>query len=826
MLKPVAKNIYNIIVLMFALLISLKSLSQTIMVSGFVKDIESGEVLSNAHIVDVFSNKVVITNAYGYFNIAVKKPFVNISVSYVGFVPKTMHFSSTSDTVLVINLESNNSINEIEVLAQPKSLHTIKHSLGNVFFTGKELELIPGLMGEKDILKSLQLMPGIQKGRDGTSGIFVRGGSRGQNLMLLDGVPVYNVNHLLGVFSVFTPEAVKNVNVYKGGFPARYAGRLSSVIDVRLKEGNLFDTKADITIGTIAAKFLVEGPIRQGKSSYIVSARRTYADLFFTPLNSMLEYNDMGTSIKTWSGYYFYDLIAKANFILSKTSRIYLSAYIGNDNFYIKEKESKQRKIPGEKSYLENVDYKTDFTNQWGNITTSLRWNKIITQKFFANTTLTYSSYKYKYGFDYISDEESVYDTVHTVFRSYNYSGINNYGAVFDFDYYFLPNYSIKFGAKALFNFYLPGKHTEKFSSSGDISTNKQMFAEKINTNEFYVYIENQLQITDWLSVNIGSNGLYYKSYGLNYFSIQPRLLANVILSRNLSVKLGYSKMVQPLHLLVNNSASYPVDIWVPAIKELKPSVSQQTEFGIYYTFKRMWEFSSEIYLKTMEGVINYRNGESFFNLDNSWYDKVTSGTGNAYGLELFMKKKKGKATGWIGYNLSWAFRKFNELNNGKAFPFRYDIRNKFNIVFAYKLRKNIDLSMSWVLSTGAPITISETAYNGEEIYKKGEFYGALEDYYSDDIPTRSPEKAIYYSGLNNYRLPNYHRMDVGVDFVKQKKYGERIWNISIYNLYNQNNPFFITYRKSLDKGRVSGGYKNFSLFGILPSVSYRIKIK
>lgn len=810
---------------------SFYSYAQPIQVNGFVKDLKSAEGLINAHVIEVNSGKGVITNSYGYFSLTVTGSIVLLNISYVGYQTKNLQLVLHNDTSLNIEMESRNEVDEVKITAKTGKIHSLKRTTGNMFLTGKELESVPGLFGERDIMKSLQLMPGIQQGRDGTSGIFVRGGDRGQNLILLDGVPVYNVNHLWGMFSVFTPEAVKSIDVYKGGFPARYGGRLSSVLDIRLKEGNMNDTRYDFTIGTIAMKTLVEGPLIKGKSSYIVSARRTYADLFYTPLKRLFVYKDGENTTKNWDGYFFFDLNAKANFIVSETDRVYVGAYTGNDHLYMHEKMEKINKVSsGADEYQENIQYNNKFDNSWGNFTSSVRWNKIISPKFFSNTTLTYSSYNYHFGIENALKESSVYDTIQFNENFRNESGITNYGATIDFDYYFSTDYSMKFGIKVLFNSYLPAKYESSYSALGGEKKHIVLFGDKIRTNEHLFYIENHLSLTTWLSANIGINSLIYSGEDFYDFSFQPRLLANFILNGRMTIKAGYSTMAQPLHLLVNNGASYPVDIWVPAVKEFKPSISHQLEMGIYYTTGKLWELSTELYWKNMNGVLNYRNGESFFYLNENWESKVTSGNGYSYGLETLLKKSKGKSTGWVGYNLSWAYRQFKDLNQGKAFPFRYDTRHRLNTVLVQQLNENIGISASWVISSGAPVTLSETAYFGETLYENVTNGGTLEQYSVFYNPPRAPGKIIYYSGINNYRLPAYHRLDAGIDFSKKKKYGLRIWNISLYNLYNRNNPFFLTYKIHDElyqtRERGTGEYKNFSFFGILPSVSYRIIIE
>lgn len=818
------------IFLLILLFVCLISHAQKFQVNGYVKDYESGEALINAHIFDSRSGTGTITNSYGFFSLPVSGADVELKISYVGYQTKSVAFSCIADTFVTIMLHSKNLVNEVNVAGGLNKSNSLTRTTGKIHITGKELESIPGLLGEKDIFKSLQLLPGIQQGREGTSGLYVRGGDRGDNLILLDGIPVYNINHLWGIFSVFTPEAVRSAEIYKGGFPARFGGRLSSVIDIRLKEGNLNDLKTELSAGTVSAKFLMEGPVIKGKSSFIISARRTYADLFYTPVKRMLAHNDDQTSGKVWNGYYFYDLNAKINFTLSASDRIYFSGYLGSDKLYSHESTRQVVKVaPGQEEYLENSMRSRDFENKWGNLTSSLRWNRILSAKLFMNVTLTSSRYNYSFGNEYSNRESSVYDTVSYTAKYWNASGIENHGAACDFDYFSTKGYALKFGLKALVNHYMPGKHQTTYYSSEDESVRQTLFSSKINSREYSAYVESQIPAGRSLSFNLGAHALYYASKGFEYVSIQPRLMANFNLNSHFTVKAGYSHMAQPLHLLVNNSASYPVDIWVPAVKAFKPAVSQMAEAGIWYSFFNDYEFSSEVYFKKINGVLNYRNGESFFHLNNNWENKVTSGRGLAYGFENLLRKSSGKHTGWIGYSLSWAYRQFQALNHGKVFPYRYDTRHNVSLMYVNKINEHIDFSVTWIYASGAPVTLSETAYMGDESYKNVRFTGFLEDFLHVYNPARGQGKAIYYSGVNNFRLPACHRLDAGINFRKKKRYGEREWSIAVYNLYNRNNPFFLTYQThdvawhTPDKG--VGDYKNFTFFGILPSITYRIKI-
>ncbi|VAW12845.1 TonB-dependent receptor [hydrothermal vent metagenome] len=810
----------NLFTILFLILIGLNANSQQSYVSGFVRDKTTGEALINAHIYDQLHKKGVITNAYGYFSYpAPKGSMLQITISFIGYERWIHSFQINSDTSMIVELQPGNKLQEVEVKASWNKKSAFEPS-GKINFTGKQLEKVPGLLGEKDIIKTLQLMPGIQMGKEGSSRLYVRGGSPGQNLFLIDGVPVYNVNHLFGFFSVFTPGAVKSVEVYKGGFPARYGGRLSSIIDVRMKEGNLFEKKLDISIGTISSKITYESPIKKGKSSFIIATRRTYADAIFTPLMA-IPYEGVNSKTTTWGGYYFYDLNAKLNFILSEKDRLYLSIYTGKDNLYMKEKEASLKSHSGIGSSVGQSENKSKYRNSWGNITTSARWNRIINQKLFANTTLSFSTYNYETLFQSRYSEELPRDNTINESTSYiNYSGIKDIGLAIDFDYYALSWLHIKYGIKGSGHRYTPGKLDFKYESvpdqENDFTFNLHNTVEKIF--ELNGYIENHVSVSDLISVNLGVHALSFNSRGFNYLSIQPRILTNFQITNNFSLNAAMSKMCQPIHLLVNNGNTFPVDIWVPAVKELKPSTSDQVEIGVNYSNKT-YELSVAMYWKKMDGIINYKNGESFFSLDEKWVDKLTQGEGSSYGAEILARKNEGKLTGWIGYTLSWAYSKFPDLNNGEAFPFIYDSRHQLSLVAMYKLNPKIELSASWVYNTGVPITISGTAYNGEDIYISSPIYGALEDFFNQKI--YSPQSIAYYSGINQVRLPDYHRLDIGVDFIKQKKKGERIWSISVYNAYLRNNPF-VLFTQVNTNGQVS--VKNFSLFSFMPSISYRFK--
>jgi hypothetical protein len=531
-------------------------------VSGFVYDSNTGEALINAHVYNQSTGKGTLTNPYGFFSLrTTSADTLQLAVSYVGYKKITKLVFCKNDTTLTILLEHGQSLDDVIVKATKIADEDFTPA-GRISFTAKQLEKIPGLLGEKDVIKSLQLMPGIDMGKEGSSGIYVRGGDRGQNLMLLDGMPVYNVNHLFGFFSVFTPEIVKSVDVYKGGFPARYSGRLSSVIDIRLKEGNLYKRKLDFTVGTISSKLIYESPIKKGKSSFIIAMRRTYADLFYTPLNAIKQ-EDMYKTTKTWSGYNFYDINLKSNFILSSKDRLYFSIYAGRDKLFLSEKEQyNQRGLSHQSIEYEELENRSDFTNQWGNLTLSSRWNHLFNEKLFSNTTISYSTYKYETLIGNKYFQKSAADTLNEHTSFVNLSEIEDLGLASDFDYFAFPWLKILMGARVNWRNFVPGKLSLNYESMSNPSEN--FFRNVHETTESLFegssYIENHLSFFDKLFVNVGLSFLGTYNNGDGFFSLQPRIMANYKLSDNFAMYGSWTKMAQPLHLLVDNGSTFPVD--------------------------------------------------------------------------------------------------------------------------------------------------------------------------------------------------------------------------------------------------------------------------
>lgn len=777
--------------------------SQKFTVSGYVENAESGEKLIGTAVYNPeATNMGTIANSYGFYSITLPEMKLKLSASYVGYATQTTEFNLTKDTVINFSLKPGNELEEVEVFG--KKTEAQKTEMGKIDIPVKTIKTIPALLGEVDVLKAVQLLPGVQSGTEGTSGFYVRGGGPDQNLILIDGVPVYNANHLFGFFSVFNADAISEVSIIKGGFPARYGGRLSSVLDIRMKEGNMKKFSGSASIGIISSKFTFEGPIIKDKTSFLISARRTYIDLLSLPIQKIyLNKNNPG--VKSTSGYYFWDVNAKINHKFSDKDRIYLSVYTGKDKAYSKMEDT----------WEEFVD-EFDSNLKWGNITSAFRWNHILGNKLFANTTLTYS--KYKFGIS-MSDKSTNTNSNEFDEFAFDYSsGIEDYGAKVDFDYNPSVNHNIKFGLNYIYHTFSPGIqafHVNSNQLNTGIDTtfgNSDIYA-----NEYYVFAEDEMKIFKNLKANIG---IHYSGFYVSdtlYQSVQPRISVRYLINSQWSIKAAYTKMEQYLHLLTNTTIGLPTDLWLPVTNNILPQKSTQYAFGSAYSYKG-FDFSIEAYYKTMDNMIEYKEGASFvsgFSGDGesenarAWEQKIeTDGKGTSFGIEFLIKKNFGKTTGWIGYTWSKTDRQFSNISFGEPFPYTYDRRHDVGIVITHKFNDKIDIAGTWVYGTGNAVTL---AYESYQAFNQFNQYYGMDD--GEENIINNIEKR------NNFRMPAYHRLDLGVNFRKQKKYGKRTWSVGAYNVYNHKNPFFLRFERDENGNRALFQY---SLFPIIPSVSYK----
>lgn len=751
--------------------------AQKFTVSGSIKDAKNGEDLIGATVrVKEVEGLGARSNSYGFYSLTLPKGTYTFTYQYLGYEKQEVKIEVDKNTSKNIQLTSiEKTIKDVVIKAVKEDKNITRTEMGVIRMDPKAIETVPVLFGEKDILKTLQLTPGVKAAGEGQSGFYVRGGGIDQNLILLDEAPVYNASHLLGFFSVFNSDALKDVTLYKGDIPAEFGGRASSVLDVKMKDGNSKNYSASGGIGLIASRLTVEGPIVKNKGSFIVSGRRTYADMFLKLSKD---------SLRKQSKLYFYDLNLKANYQITKKDRVFLSGYFGRDIFGLG----------------------TTFGFDWGNSTATVRWNHIINSKLFVNTSAIYSdySYKIKVGFDDQKFE------IKSSIRDYDLKQ----------DYNFFPNskHSIKFGFNVMHHTFRP----TRFSGTGLALTDslKNRYA-----LEGGVYAQNEQNITSKFSVKYGlryslfdyigpgtsftydadghqtskkeySNGESIKLYG----GLEPRISLKYQIDEVSSVKTSYNRNFQYMHLLSNTTTSSPTDIWVPSSNNVKPQIANQVALGYFRNFKdNMFEASVEVYYKTLANQIDYRNGADLFT-NAELESELEYGKGRAYGAELYIHKQTGRLTGWLSYTLSRSLRKFENINNGNEYSARQDRIHDISIVAMYDLSKKLKVSGTWVYYTGSAVTFPSGKYT----------VGGM------TVP--------YYTERNGYRMPAYHRMDLGVTWIRRKtEKRESNWNFSIYNAYGRENAYSISFQQN-EKDPSKSEALQTSLFRWIPSITYNFK--
>ena len=791
-------------------------------ISGYLSDAQNGEKLISAKVYEQHSQRGVLTNAYGFYSLSLPAGPVVLTAGESGYEARTVEFELMRDTIIHFALKVY-QLEEVSISADEVKRIEEETDMSAVVIPIRQIKSLPALLGEVDVIKAVQLLPGVQSGSEGSTGLYVRGGGPDQNLILLDDVPLYYVSHLGGLFSVFNADALSYVKLIKGGFPARYGGRLSSVLDIRMKEGNMKRFEAEGSIGLLASKLSIQGPIIKDKTSFIVSGRRTYLDLLTRPISRSASDGEVSF------GYYFYDLNAKINHIFSDKDRLYLSTYLGDDDIGFRIKDDYGS--PGSPDYYESrIKSKT----QWGNKLGALRWNHIWNPSLFSNLTATYTDYRFGVKndvFDAWNDNgEDVRDEFFLGYRS----GIRDVGARLDFDWYPHASHRIGFGVATTRHQFTPGLIGFKYSENGNTDVDTTFGDDAILSLETSAYVEDKLKIGQRLSANLGVHAVWYREKEKDFYSLQPRLSARYQLMDHLSIKASYVEMTQYIHLLTNSSVGLPIDLWVPATDLVPPQTSQQAAVGIASSlWDEKFELSLEGYYKKMHGLIAYKEGVNFFLggfTGQDWQRQLeTDGEGEAYGLEFLLQKKKGKTTGWLGYTLSWNNRQFSELNAGIAYPYKYDRRHDVSLVVSHKLSDRVSISGTWVYGTGNAFSLASGGYaltvpvyglqgsspSGWRQHRGGFDYGGI---------------SLYENGKNGFRMEDYHRLDLGISFTKEKSWGERSWNISIYNAYNRRNPFTYYLGKDYDTTNPDDlgktVLKRVSIFPIIPSVSYSFKFK
>lgn len=756
--------------------------------SGYVKDAQSGEALVGASIYIEEAKTGMITNVYGFYSVTLPAGTYHIQVQNLGYntVQKEINLVSNQQTTFEI-WRSTTIVEEVTITATKKEDNVGGAEMGTTTLSVEKIKKLPVIFGETDIMKAVQLLPGVQSAGEGNSGFYVRGGGPDQNLVLLDDAVVYNTGHLFGFFSIFNADALKNVTLIKGGMPANYGGRLSSVLDVSMKEGNNKSYHAEGGIGLIASRLTFEGPIVKDKGSFIVSGRRTYVDVISKPF---LKKEMKG------SGYYFYDMNLKANYQLGEKDRIYLSGYFGKDVFDFSDKEGNfKMKVP------------------WGNSTATMRWNHQFGPKVFLNTTAVYNDYDFKFNAKMRTQRMGLF------------SGIRDWNMKSDLDYYYSLKHHIKLGLNYTWHTFTPNQ----FSGSSEDQEFNLPNPLKKYAHEAGFYIQDEFDLGDLIKINAGLRySLFaqmgpfaqytYDDFGNRLDSViyqkndlvkryggwEPRINARFKINENNSIKASVAKTYQYIHLVTNNGSTLPTDVWMPSSLLVKPQEAWQYALGY---FKNFWnggiETSVEVYYKKMNHQVEYRAGYTPNTMRDPELDFVY-GKGDAYGAEFFVNKTAGKFTGWIGYTLSWTWRYFPELNNGKRFPAKYDRRHDLSLVANYALNDKIDISSVFVFGSGNAITLPTSYYIIE---------GKVVQEFSD---------------LNAYRIFPYHRLDLSVVYTPKphsKKRWKSSWAFSIYNVYSRMNPY-ILYVDAV--GNVQEGadvkIKQISIFPVLPSITYNFK--
>ncbi|GAA4416039.1 TonB-dependent receptor [Nibrella viscosa] len=795
-----------VVLLFFGLPYCLTAQTQ-VTLNGYVAERGSQEALVGVSVYVPGTTLGTTTNTYGFFSLTIPaRDSVTVTFSFVGYQSVTYLVALHRNVALNVTLIPNSKeLTEVVVTAsRDKNRVSDDAQMSQIGVPIDQIRNLPALMGEKDVIKVIQLMPGVQKGSEGSTGLYVRGGGPDQNLLILDDALVYNAQHLFGFFSVFNGNALKNVELIKGGFPARYGGRLSSVIEMNMKEGDKQQLHLEGGIGVVASNVTVEGPLQKNKSSFLVAVRRTYLDALAQPLSKAFRTEGLIPN------YYFYDINAKLNYQFGQRDKVYVSGYLGHDQFRSQSPTNGNRPI--------------DAGLNWGNATATLRWNHLFSERLFANTSLVFSNYRFIIE---QRDRNPASDAPLSVYSlSYN-SAIRDISLKQDFDFYPSPRHTLRFGLKTTFHRFTPDAIVVK-DGGVTIAKNQVISTDVLESG---IYLEDAWRPEGRWRLNTGLRLSHFLYGNRHYLRPEPRLSAACLLLPDLSVKASFAVMNQYVHLLSNTGTGFPTDLWVPTTNRIKPQQSWQAALGIAKDFPEQdWTLTVEGYYKTMDQIISYREGASFLRLNTlesgnpgGWENNVTAGKGWSYGAEVLLQKKVGRLAGWLGYTLSRTQWQFAELNEGQPFYPKYDRRHDVSLVGTYTLTPRIVLSVTWVYGTGNALTVPVgryIAYLHEGTAAAGA--GKL-----TIPPFDGGSPVIDYSQKNSFRAEAYHRMDLSLQFRKYRRQYERTWEFSIYNLYNQRNPFFYalgTKERGPGQSPQTVLYK-YSVFSLLPSVSYKFRL-
>jgi hypothetical protein len=763
--------------------------AQKVTLSGYLKDETNGEALIGATIYVEELGQGTATNYYGFYSLTVPEGSYILQISFIGYETIVQKINANKSQTLSLSLkEDTRQLEEVVIKGEAANANVQRIEMGVTKLPVKTIKKLPAFMGEVDIIRTIQLLPGIQSGGEASSGLYVRGGGPDENLMLLDEAPVYNASHLMGFFSVFNSNAIKDLEVYKSGIPAQYGGKASSVIDIRQKDGNTQRFGFDGGIGTLSSRLTLEGPIIKDKWSFLLAGRRTYYDVLGKA---------MGIKELQDDKLYFYDLNLKSSLVINNKNRIYISGYLGDDMFEL-----------GQSLYM-----------RWGNTTATARWNHIFGDKLFMNVSAIYSNYDYNLG---VPGENA---------DNFDWSSqIRDYNGKIDLTFFPNPKNTIKFGVNVIHHHFNPGK----IATNGDNSMFSSFELSQYNAFENALYVSNEQRISNRLTIQYGLRLSYFQEVGKGtvrtyldpenkkkdeiieskeykymekignpFVYLEPRLGVRYILDDHSSFKSSYTRMVQNLHLISNTNSPSPLNIWLPTSTYIKPLIVDQIALGYFRNFKdNMLETSVEVYYKNMQNVLDYREGAELF-LNEAIETDLLHGKGNSKGLELMVRKSQGKLTGWIGYTLAKTTRTIKGINNGNPYPSSYDRTHDVSVVASYQLNKYWNLAANFVFATGNPTSYPVAKYNiqGNQIYE--------------------------YSSRNSNRIPEYHRLDFSFTYDFKKNDNRRFkqsLNVSVYNIYGRRNAYSISPKANEDNPSQTE-FERISIIGVpIPSITYNFK--
>ena len=732
-------------------------------ISGLITDAATGETLIGAGATS--GKHGTVSNSFGFYSLTIprEKDRADVTFSYVGYLPKTLTIPAGRDTTVHVRLVPGASLEEAVVTA-PRESGIASTRMGAIEVPVAAVKSVPALFGEADVLKTIQLLPGVQGGTEGFSGLYVRGGGPDENLLLLDGIPLYHAEHMLGIFSVFQPEAVKKVTLYKGSFPARYGGRISGIVDVRTNDGNLYETHGSVGVSMIGEKLHIEGPVWKGKTSYSLSARGMHT-LLLTPVIKLTGFD---------GNYFFYDLDAKFAHRFSGRDRLYFNVYHGLDKFHYRESN---KVFDGRTGQPFTDTQKLGI--RWGNTVAALRWNHVVGPRLFMNTTVAFNRYHMRMDSDMRTREIKADGDTEDSQVQFDYrSGMRDWVAKADFDYTPTSSHKFKFGAEYTFHTFVPetltGYGRQRVNESPQADTTLYMRSNSLQRgHEASLYAEDEIRLGSHLSLNPGLRATLFNTQGKTYWSIEPRLNAKVNFTEDWWAKASYSRMSQYVHLLSSSQITLPVDLWVPITRNIRPETADQFSLGLYFGGLPGWNFSVEGYYKAIRNVLEYKEGAVFLFDSSGWESKVEAGSGRAMGVELFIEKTTGKTTGWLGYTLAKSDRLFPSINHGQRFPYRYDRRHSVNLVVNHRFNEKFDISLVWNFASGGVTTLPERRIVASS-------------------PAGEPRYVDLVSSRNNFRLPASHTLNLGFNFHRRHTRGESIWNLSVYNVYNHMNPTLV----------------------------------